>query len=108
MKRKCILAAVVYTLFFPIISQDVPGPELEKESANTEYKQVEGLENWTYNCDISDMVNGKYNLIIRSRDNAGNMSIDGPINIFVDSESGKPTVSIFIPSPYMRIGKIPG
>jgi len=107
MNRKLITTAIALTTLLPLSAQEET-QVLEKETSNTEYKQVEGLENWTYDCDISDMVNGKYNLIIRSRDNAGNMSIDGPINIFVDSESGKPTVSIFIPSPYMRIGKIPG
>lgn len=101
MKNKVLKVMALFVSFY-ISAQELP--EVEKESPNTEYFQVEGLENWTYDYDISNLEDGKYNLIIRSRDNAGNMSIDGPVNIFVDSESDKPTVSISSPSPYMRIG----
>jgi len=105
MKQKQFIIAIFLTLSFSLFAQDGEiEPAERQESKNTEYRQVNGLENWTYDYDISDLEDGKYNLIIRSRDNAGNMSIDGPINIFVDSESDKPTVSISNPSPYMRIG----
>jgi len=103
MKIKYIARLIIMTLFFPIYSQDV-SVEMEKESKNTEYREVNGLENWTYDYDISDLKDGKYNLIIRSRDKAGNISIDGPINIFVDSESDLPIVSISSPSQFMRVG----
>lgn len=76
----------------------------EKEKISTEYQEVNGLENWSYNYDISDYPDGEYNLIIRSTDKAGNVSIDGPINIFIDSKSDLPSVSISSPSGNMRVG----
>ena len=82
-----------------------PLPEpIEEKSVDIEYKQVDGLENWTYNYDISDYPDGEYNLIIRSMDKAGNISIDGPINIFIDSESDLPLASISSPTENMRVG----
>ncbi|MDA3809041.1 MAG: Ig-like domain-containing protein [Spirochaetaceae bacterium] len=103
MNRKYILVSVLISMIFPLFSQDKTA-ELEQESINTDYQQVNGLENWTYNYDISDLKDGEYNLIIRSMDKAGNLSIDGPINIFVDSKSDLPTVSISNPSRFMRVG----
>ncbi|MBN2658807.1 MAG: hypothetical protein JXR86_17265 [Spirochaetales bacterium] len=76
----------------------------EKEKQSLEYQVVEGLENWTYNYDISDFEDGTYNLVIRSRDKAGNVALDGPINIFIDSESDLPVSSISSPSRLMRVG----
>ena len=103
MNKKYLLASIAFTLFFPVFSQDETLIE-EKESKSTEYRAVDGLKNWTYDYDISDLEDGKYNLIIRSLDKAGNISIDGPINIFVDSESDLPRTSISSPSQFMRVG----
>ena len=85
--------------------ETTPLPEIiVDEAISTEYKQVNGLENWTYNYDISDYPDGDYNLIIKSTDKAGNVSIDGPINIFIDSESDLPIASISSPTENMRVG----
>ncbi|MBB6478909.1 Ig-like domain-containing protein [Spirochaeta isovalerica] len=76
----------------------------ESVKDSVEYHKVNGLENWTYDYDISGFKDGTYNLIIRSRDRAGNISIDGPINIFIDSESDLPVATISSPSRSMRVG----
>ena len=103
MKRNNILILLCIFLIIPLSAQE-SSADLKQESVSSEYKQVNGLENWTYDYDISGLKDGKYNLIIRSRDTAGNLSIDGPINIFIDSESDLPVVSISSPSQFMRVG----
>ncbi|MBI9099545.1 MAG: hypothetical protein JEY91_13765, partial [Spirochaetaceae bacterium] len=103
MNRKNTAFLWVLSLLFSLFAQDNV-IESDVKSNETEYKMVEGLENWKYNYDISELKDGKYNLIIRSHDKAGNLSIGGPYNIFVDSESDLPTISISSPSQSMRAG----
>lgn len=102
MKKVLLLLTAV---FFNIVltSQDA-SQNVDQEKSDKNYRTVEGLENWTCDYDISSLKDGKYNLIIRSTDKAGNMSIDGPINIFVDSFSDLPVVSVSSPSKSMRLG----
>ncbi len=103
MNKKRFLPVVFLFLSFSIFAQEEEAEQ--KINVNDfEYNQVEGLENWTYDYDISGLKDGKYNLIIRSRDKAGNFSRDESINIYIDSESDIPTVSISSPSQNMRIG----
>jgi hypothetical protein len=111
MKRRIInknllLVIIFFTISTALSSQEAtPLPAaIEKETISTEYKTVDGLENWTYNYDISDYPDGEYNLIIRSTDKAGNISIADPINIFIDSESDLPVASISSPTENMRVG----
>lgn len=110
MKHK-ISYLLIYLLLIlvPLSAQEettsLPELEIPEEKAiATEYKKVDGLENWTYNYDISNYPDGVYNLIIRSTDKAGNISIDGPVNIFIDSDSDLPTSSISSPTENMRVG----
>lgn len=109
MIKKYISVLIFLSLLFPFYAQEeVSSETTEAESPmgdkSSGYRQVNGLENWTYDYDISGLEDGKYNLIIRSSDAAGNVSMDGPINIFVDSESDLPLVSISSPSDFMRVG----
>jgi hypothetical protein len=69
-----------------------------------EYQPVEGLENWDHNIDISEYEEGKYNLIIRGSDSAGNLRYQGPYNVFVDPDSDLPLLRISNPTPGMRVG----
>jgi len=69
-----------------------------------EYQPVEGLENWDHNIDLSEYEEGKYNLIIRGTDTAGNLRYEGPYNIFVDPSSDLPVIRISNPVPGMRVG----
>ena len=69
-----------------------------------EYQPVEGLENWDHSIDISEYEEGKYNLIIRGSDAAGNLRYQGPYNVFVDPASDLPLLRISNPTPGMRVG----
>ncbi|RKX83576.1 MAG: hypothetical protein DRP58_08535, partial [Spirochaetes bacterium] len=98
-----LLIALSTIIFAQEETTPLPNPVIE-EVISTEYQKVNGLENWTYNYDISDYPDGQYNLIIRSTDKAGNVSIADPINIFIDSESDLPVASISSPTENMRVG----
>jgi len=62
-----------------------------------EYEPVAGLENWDHRLDIEGREAGKYNLILRATDRAGNVRYQGPYNLFVDPESDLPIVRISHP-----------
>jgi hypothetical protein len=70
----------------------------------SDFQKTEGGNNWEKNYDISGMSPGKYNLIIRAEDNAGNVSTAGPFNVYVDPSSDLPVVSISSPTSGMRVG----
>lgn len=73
-------------------------------SNEDKYFDVEGLENWHYDFDISDYPEGIYNIIIKGIDLAGNEYVEGPFNIHIDPESDKPVTNISNPDPGMRVG----
>jgi hypothetical protein len=69
-----------------------------------DFEPVSGQENWDHSFDISDKEEGKYNLIVRGIDDAGNVSYEGPYNVYIDPASDLPVVHISNPSPGMRVG----
>ncbi|MBT3272541.1 MAG: hypothetical protein HN368_05260, partial [Spirochaetales bacterium] len=84
--------------------QEIPAePVNEKKPRIDAFRPVVGLENWRYDYDISEYDKGKYNLIIKGTDKAGNFFEEGPYNIFVDPDSDLSIVNISNPSPDMRV-----
>ncbi|MCX7037684.1 MAG: Ig-like domain-containing protein, partial [Spirochaetes bacterium] len=71
-----------------------------------DYKPVQGRENWDARLDIAGMKAGKYNLIVRGTDAAGNVRYEGPYNVFVDPASDLPVVHISHPTPGARVGTL--
>ncbi len=63
------------------------------------WQDVEGIENWTHEIDISEFDEGTYNVIVRGRDPAGNEVLEGPINITIDPASDLPESRIVFPEP---------
>ncbi|MFW5742142.1 MAG: Ig-like domain-containing protein [Spirochaetota bacterium] len=70
-----------------------------------DFQQVEGTGNWEYTIDVSDWEPGKYNILVRARDEAGNVALGGPYNVFVDPESDRPDVSISYPVTGQAVGE---
>ncbi len=64
-----------------------------------EFLRVNGLENWEYTLDISDYPDGKYNLIVRGVDKAGNEYFTPAIDVMIDQASDRPVVGITNPTP---------
>ena len=68
-----------------------------------EYTKVDGLKTWSYTKDISELPDGKYNLIVKGEDTAGNVGIAGPYNVFISAESDLATVNIANPVENMIV-----
>ena len=64
-----------------------------------EYQPVTGLENWDATIDLEGYKAGKYNLIVRGIDEAGNVSYAGPYNVFVDPASDAARGARLAPRP---------
>ena len=58
---------------------------------------------FTDSIDISGKKPGKYNFYFEAKDKAGNISLAGPDNIYIDPESDLPLVTIINPMPEMRV-----
>jgi hypothetical protein len=67
-----------------------------------EYRPVQGQENWDSRLDLEGLKEGKYNLIVRARDEAGNVRYEGPYNVFVDPRSDLPVARISHPAAGAR------
>lgn len=115
MKTKLLLALLILFVMTGhyAISQETEGTDTASIEEETQpspergadlFRQVTGLENWQYDYDISGYNKGKYNLIIKGIDRAGNVYFEGPIDILVDPDSDLPVVNISNPIPDMRVG----
>lgn len=71
-----------------------------------DYQPVSGLENWNTTIDLEGYRAGKYNLIVRGVDEAGNVSYAGPYNVFVDPASDAPVVHVSHPAPDSRVSTL--
>ncbi|WP_304225672.1 Ig-like domain-containing protein, partial [Gracilinema caldarium] len=65
--------------------------------------QADGTLNWSKVFDISDKKPGVYNLYAEAQDLAGNKTIAGPINLYVDPKSDLPIARIANPLHGMRV-----
>ncbi|MFA6507264.1 MAG: Ig-like domain-containing protein, partial [Treponemataceae bacterium] len=72
----------------------------KKEAPLTE---AAGLRNWEKTFDISDKKPGIYNIVVEGRDQAGNVTVAGPINVYVDPKTDLPVAAIANPIPLMRV-----
>jgi len=66
-------------------------------------KSAEDPSGFTDTLDISEKKPGKYNFYLEAKDRAGNTTLAGPDNIYIDPESDLPRTTIINPLPYMRV-----
>jgi len=66
-------------------------------------KSAEDPSGFTDTLDISDKKPGKYNYYLEAKDKAGNTTLSGPENIYIDPESDLPRTTIINPLPYLRV-----
>ncbi len=64
---------------------------------------AQGDRNWSHSFDIADKKQGTYNILVEGRDSAGNLSVAGPINVYVDPKSDLPVAVIANPLSGMRV-----
>ena len=70
---------------------------------DVEEKSLGPENSWQESFDINEKKPGKYNVLVTAEDNAGNQSVEGPFNIWIDPESDLPVVSITNPVENMRV-----
>ncbi|UTC64707.1 Ig-like domain-containing protein [Treponema sp. OMZ 788] len=87
--RKLTMYLLIMTSFFGIAyaggSKDIDGVQMTSK------------ESWQQSIDISGKKKGKYNVLIKATDIAGNEGYVGPFNMYVDPNSDLPIVNISNP-----------
>jgi hypothetical protein len=66
--------------------------------------QDAGRGNFSQTVDLTKLTPGQYNVLVRAKDAAGNVSYAGPFNFQYDPSSDNPIVTIANPSPLTRVG----
>ena len=96
---KTILNSSRYRRFaFSLVLFAVIGPSLW--AAPQKYwdkATAEGGEIWQNDYDITAKRKGKYNYIVWARDRAGNQSVSGPANVYVNHSAGLPVTTVVYP-----------
>ncbi len=67
---------------------------------------VKGKTHWSHSVNLSEMEEGKYNIIIEATDEAGNVRMEGPYDFFIDQKTDIPSVSVAHPQPGARVGRM--
>ena len=71
---------------------------------DSEREPATGLQNWEHSFDIAAKTPGIYNIVVESKDAAGNTLATSPINVYVDPASDLPVSAIANPLGGMRVG----
>src|SRR5690242_14048994 len=66
--------------------------------------QDAGRGNFSQTVDLTKLTPGQYNVLVRAKDAAGNISYAGPFNFQYDPSSDNPLITVANPSPLMRVG----
>ena len=90
----CVLAVVCFS-----VSELWAGGKRE----GNESREASDPAAVTDSIDISGRKPGKYNFYYEAKDKAGNVSLSGPENIYVDPESDLPRTTIINPLPNMHV-----
>ncbi len=98
---RCRIAPLSVLMFgaFSSLFAGGKGDEYPSES-------VSGNSYWTHTVDLEELEEGKYNLMIRALDEAGNIRMEGPYDFHVDPETDIPSVSVAHPISGDRVGRM--
>ncbi len=91
--------SVSLLLFFSIIMTSA----VARGKKDIEEKEVENLNSWQEQFDLTEKKKGKYNIMITATDLGGNTYVEGPHNILVDPDSDLCVPGITNPIPNMRV-----
>lgn len=101
MKQSVLLRAILVTICMVSVSE--PVVVFAGGQGESARDQADGTLNWSKTFDISDKKPGVYNLYAEAQDLAGNKTIAGPINLYVDPKSDLPIARIANPLQGMRV-----
>ena len=72
-------------------------PLLARGTPEEAWEPVEGTEHWGHEVDLTGLDPGRYNLIVRGFDRAGNETIAGPVDLRVDPDAFVPATTFMAP-----------
>lgn len=80
------------------------GPLSAKGTQEKDFQEATGKDNFSQTVDLTSLAPGQYNILVRTKDAAGNVSFAGPYNFFYDPSSDNPLITVANPAPSQRIG----
>ena len=93
-RKSIYLGIILFKVFLLLL---VP-PRIEAAGGRQINTQTaDGIDIWQQEFDVSDIKPGKYNVIIRAKDAAGNVGVSGPFNLRVDPKAGLPVARVVYP-----------
>ena len=100
MKKGWILVFLFCICFFVL---EIPWLVFAGGSQDATEKSVEKPAGFKEKLDINDKKPGKYNFYLEAQDKGGNVTLEGPYNIYIDPESDLPVLRIINPRQDMRV-----
>ncbi|HTH14575.1 MAG TPA: Ig-like domain-containing protein, partial [Spirochaetia bacterium] len=82
----------------------VSSPLLAKGTQEKDYQEAQGKDNFSQSVDLTKLTPGQYNILVRTKDAAGNVSYAGPYNFYYDPNSDNPIITVANPAPGIRVG----
>lgn len=92
--KKLLTLSMLFSIFVPVFAHG---------KSDIEEVEVSNLNSWQEEIDLESKKAGKYNIMITAKDLGGNVSVEGPHNIWVDPNSDLPVCGITNPYPEMRV-----
>jgi len=87
---RCLAIAVFFAVCAPALWAG--GWKDQIETVTSENGEV-----WDNDYDVTMRKKGIYNFIVNARDRAGNESVSGPFNVYIDPNSGLPLARVLYP-----------
>jgi len=87
---RCLAVSVLFAVWGPSLWAGGWKDQIETVTAT-------GGEVWDNDYDVTERKKGIYNFIVYARDRAGNESISGPFNVYVDPNAGLPVSRVVYP-----------
>lgn len=98
MKKRLLFPAI---FLFALL---LPGAVTARGTQEKDFQEAQGKDNFSQSVDLTKLAPGQYNILVRTKDAAGNVSFAGPYNFFYDPNSDNPLITVANPSPGQRLG----
>jgi len=75
-----------------------------KGTQEKDFQEAQGKDNFSQSVDLTNLAPGQYNILVRTKDAAGNVSFAGPYNFYYDPASDNPLITVANPAAGQRLG----
>ena len=101
--RPFVLWLSRWQVIFLLLSLNATAYLWANGNKETTYKEAKGSQTFSGTIDFTDQKAGTYNVVVKTTDQAGNVTYSAPFNIINDPNSALPVVSLATPEPNQRI-----